>query len=84
MVPDKWPQQKPVSIPLPCFAMSYQATHPTCMNCPHQESCVYYMGSRAHRVPVDRTEFRLIPAAYGEHYAEGIFDDPEIPNMQRM
>jgi hypothetical protein len=42
------------------------------------------MGSRANRVPLDKAEFHLIPPAYGEYYAEGIIDDPEIPNMQRM
>ena len=77
-------KRTPVKTPLPCFGLEYVATDPTCINCPHQTACIYYHGSRANRIPLEKAEFRLVPRAFGEHYAEGVFDDPEVPEMQRV
>lgn len=77
-------KRTPVSAPLACYGLEYVPTDPTCINCPHQQGCRYYHGTRAGRIPLSRAEFHLLPKSFNLPAADAPFDDPEIPQLERV
>lgn len=78
------PERTPVETPLPCFGLEYVATDPTCINCPHHVACHQSTGSRYGRIPLSNAEFHLLPKGFKLPAVDAPFDDPEIPQMERV
>ena len=93
MPPERTPQppvRQPQKVPLRCFGLEHDRYDPQCRECPHADDCVIYMGSRAHKVPLDRLKFDLTPKDAPEEFQNSLrgealdADDPELPHLQRL
>lgn len=80
-----WPKRTPLSSPLSCFALEYNAYAPKCRACPHATECVKHMGSRLRKIPLNRAEFRLMPQALWDYAYPTVdkYTDPEIPVIEQ-
>lgn len=83
-------ERQPQKVPLPCFGLEHDRYDPQCRACPHAADCVVYMGSRAHKVALDRLKFDLTPEEAPEKFQHSLrseamdVDDPELPHLQRL
>jgi len=75
-------QRKPITAPLPCFALKYSAAVEKCQQCPHRTDCKAKMGDRVTMVEVSNLEFTLIPKAFGNTELKG--SDPDFDMMQEV
>ncbi len=52
---------KPISAPLPCFAIEHNPKSQMCQECPHNADCRDFTGYRLNRVTLDAAQFDFIP-----------------------
>ena len=68
-----------MAIPLACFGLEHDAHDPLCCACPHATECVRFMGTRAHKIPLSKLRFDLVPPELREKLPA---DDPEVPHLR--